>query len=469
MVSSMPADIPEDEPPPPPQDAPAIGTDELSTSAPPARPVPTRKQFIQDVRAPQRDITFLGFTIRRRDTAYKELLASLDAYHAVANGKPASLAEAQTVRAAFERAKYALEGYVANLRNTQSDRDAVHALVLPLQRELAVLDRAIRRIRSSPVSLPADLQAVCAEERTAATEIFSMVRGPGSAFTELNAQGAVRHGLTRELARICATRSPERAAGMKPLGKGAINTVYLAKVGLPDDQRGFSGVYKRNSESVDESSLAAGISEDRPTSALRNLATWRIAQRLQLDVIPETYLVLNGAELGCILERARGVSPLHTGNREVPVSPEVALRLRDDPDLLKSFARQKGYLEAAIEGTTVKLTMERTTKAPDGSVLHEEFDSLNPVDFSSSSLRRELTRLQWLDALTGQCDRHAHNYFVERDAQGGVRVRGIDNDMAFGAGVNNPDKLPGGHSPRLPKVIDSATARLLRDLKPEEL
>lgn len=434
----------------------------------PAKSVPTRQQFVNEVRAPERDSTFLGFTIRRRDTPYKRLLASLDAFHAVADGKPASLTQAQALRAALEEVKQSVEGFVADMRNTESDRNSVRAQVLPLQRELAVLDRAIRRIKSSPEGLPADLQKLCTQERAAATEIFSMVRGPGSAFTELNAQGAVRHGLTPELARSCATRSPERAAGMKPLGKGAINTVYLAKVGLPDNPDGFFGVYKRNSESVDEASLAAGISEHRPTSALRNLATWRLAQRLQLDVIPQTHLVLNGADLGCILERAAGVSPMHTGNRQVPVSPEVAERLRDDPALLKSFAMQKGYVDASLDGTTVQLIMESTTEALEGTV-YQEFDSLNPVDFGNSALRRELTRLQWLDALTGQCDRHAHNYFVERTAQGGVHVRGIDNDMAFGAGVDNPDKLPGDHSPRLPTVIDRATADLLRGLEPEEL
>lgn len=443
----------------------------LSNDASPAKPIPTRQQFIDSVRAPQRDITFLGFTIRARDTAYKGLLAQLDTYHGAATGKHASVEDAQAVRTAFVAAKQSVESYVADLSNAQSDRDAVRVHILPLQRELAVLDRAITTIRRSPQHLPADLQTLCTRERAVASEIFSMVRGPDSAFTELNAQGAVRHGLPPELARSCATRSPERAEKMTPLGKGAINTVYLAKLSVPGRLRGFAGVYKKNSESVDEASLAAGISKDRPTSALRNLATWRLNQRLELGVIPETHLVLNGAELGCSLERARGASPLHAGNRQIPVSPEVAQRLRNDPDLLKNYALQKGFPEATLEyteeGAKVRLTLQ--SRMPDGSVL--ELDSLNPTDFSDPILRRQLTRLQWLDALTGQCDRHAHNYFVERDAQGGVHVRGIDNDMAFGAGPKllDPDKLPGKHSPSLPKVIDRATADLLRGLKPDEL
>jgi hypothetical protein len=212
----------------------------LSNDASPAKPIPTRQQFIDSVRAPQRDITFLGFTIRARDTAYKGLLAQLDTYHGAATGKHASVEDAQAVRTAFVAAKQSVESYVANLSNAQSDRDAVRVHILPLQRELAVLDRAITTIRRSPQHLPADLQTLCTRERAVASEIFSMVRGPDSAFTELNAQGAVRHGLTPELARSCATRSPERAEKMTPLGKGAINTVYLAKLSVPGRLRGFA-------------------------------------------------------------------------------------------------------------------------------------------------------------------------------------------------------------------------------------
>ena len=49
-------------------------------------------------------------------------------------------------------------------------------------------------------------------------------------------------------------------------------------------------------------------------------------------------------------------------------------------------------------------------------------------------LQRAMNKLQLLDALCGQVDRHGGNMYVKLDAQGKVTgVQGIDNDMAFGS------------------------------------
>ena len=49
-----------------------------------------------------------------------------------------------------------------------------------------------------------------------------------------------------------------------------------------------------------------------------------------------------------------------------------------------------------------------------------------------ADLQRELNRLQWLDLVTGQSDRHWENYFVHVDpATRKVTVTGIDNDAGY--------------------------------------
>ena len=51
---------------------------------------------------------------------------------------------------------------------------------------------------------------------------------------------------------------------------------------------------------------------------------------------------------------------------------------------------------------------------------------------------RELTKLQLLDQLTGQGDRHRGNYFVDIQGSGNkvtVKVTGIDNDLCFGSKI----------------------------------
>ncbi|MBK8964127.1 MAG: hypothetical protein IPM75_13870 [Candidatus Competibacteraceae bacterium] len=70
--------------------------------------------------------------------------------------------------------------------------------------------------------------------------------------------------------------------------------------------------------------------------------------------------------------------------------------------------------------------------------------------FNDPVVRRELTKLQWLDSLTGQVDRHSENYFIETDADGrGKRVIGIDNDLSFGHKIEDPNHISSKRMERL--------------------
>ncbi|MBR4653806.1 MAG: hypothetical protein IKO72_10655 [Kiritimatiellae bacterium] len=65
-------------------------------------------------------------------------------------------------------------------------------------------------------------------------------------------------------------------------------------------------------------------------------------------------------------------------------------------------------------------------------------------------IMRQLNRLQWLDIITGQLDRHNDNYFIHVDRQThNVTVSGIDNDACYskyrtGVGTFALDKSRGG-------------------------
>ena len=54
------------------------------------------------------------------------------------------------------------------------------------------------------------------------------------------------------------------------------------------------------------------------------------------------------------------------------------------------------------------------------------------------TVQKELTSLQVLDYICGQTDRHANNFFLEKDEKTNqyTHVHGIDNDMSFGTGVD---------------------------------
>ena len=50
---------------------------------------------------------------------------------------------------------------------------------------------------------------------------------------------------------------------------------------------------------------------------------------------------------------------------------------------------------------------------------------------TAGEIARKLNRLQWLDCLTGQVDRHMNNLMIGVGSDGNVSVKGIDNDECF--------------------------------------
>jgi hypothetical protein len=89
-------------------------------------------------------------------------------------------------------------------------------------------------------------------------------------------------------------------------------------------------------------------------------------------------------------------------------------------------------------------------------------------------LQRGLSKLQLLDALAGQVDRHQGNYYIQRDASGQViGVKGIDNDLAFGVGIT-PEAMTGkgkqiGKYRGMPPVVDKEMALRIINVAPEDV
>ena len=165
-----------------------------------------------------------------------------------------------------------------------------------------------------------------------------------------------------------------------------------------------------------------GIDPCDPQTAARNLSTCRLAEELGFDVVVRTELGLHTLPegtrpvLGLVMEVAPGQAA-----RDVP--PEIDV-------------------------------------------------------FTQPDTRREITKLQLLDCLTAQGDRHGRNYFIGVRPGSGVRVAGIDNDQCLGSRVRHPDVIRRGlrHEPGrgyrgcgLPPVIDTDMARALEDLTPERV
>jgi hypothetical protein len=90
------------------------------------------------------------------------------------------------------------------------------------------------------------------------------------------------------------------------------------------------------------------------------------------------------------------------------------------------------YMEKA-KGATGREFVHGRASAADG-LTAAEIKNLPPDESRriKAEIKRELNRLQWLDLVTGQMDRHEDNYFIHVDrTTRQVTVKGIDNDAGY--------------------------------------
>ena len=92
------------------------------------------------------------------------------------------------------------------------------------------------------------------------------------------------------------------------------------------------------------------------------------------------------------------------------------------------------FMEKAKGFTAREFAAGKSSSAPDAGMSVKEIKRLPPEQLKKvkADLMREFNRLQWLDLVTGQNDRHWDNYFVHvnRDTLE-VTLKGIDNDAGY--------------------------------------
>ncbi len=74
-------------------------------------------------------------------------------------------------------------------------------------------------------------------------------------------------------------------------------------------------------------------------------------------------------------------------------------------------------------------------KFPEGQLSPQKIRELPDGDYAKAvgGLMRKANRLEWFDMITGQGDRHNHNYMLSVGEGGSVVLKGIDNDACFPA------------------------------------
>ena len=225
--------------------------------------------------------------------------------------------------------------------------------------------------------------------------------------------------------------------GKRQLGKGGMNTVFEMDYG----DKGTK-VWKED-QNVDYLSHLhnggrVGIPSEKPEYSKRAVAMYRLDQLLGADVIPPTDFSVHKGKFGTVMDLAPGKAIV-----------DFLEKKSDDYSLNK-----------------------------DGAVQFKKKLAEN------QKFKKALAKLQLLDALAGQVDRHLGNVHVDYDESSDnlKSFKGIDNDMAFGKKHKYIHKVFGkeqplrggylmGNSEHLARIknIDQKFAQKLIDLDSEKL
>ena len=179
-----------------------------------------------------------------------------------------------------------------------------------------------------------------------------------------------------------------RLASSKVLGSGKVNVVRLVTY-----KDGAEYVFKpeaRGRQTMESLTLSKDYSSEQMVSQL-NLANQSVANALGLeDTIPKCSVGVHNGEYGLFMEKVTGLSG-------------------------KDYADGKNTAPGSLPATKVRdLSNEQHAKVLGG-------------------ILRGLNRLEWLDLITGQGDRHGNNYLIDVKEDLTVIVKGIDNDQSFPA------------------------------------
>jgi hypothetical protein len=180
----------------------------------------------------------------------------------------------------------------------------------------------------------------------------------------------------------------------KVLGSGSVNTVYKNKYKNDDKDYVFKPDDEVNTAYDLDAGTQVGIPEVNPEFAKRAVAASRIDQLLDANMLTNTDFAVQDGQFGT-------VSAFADGDPMEKIDPKLRDGIKSDP-----------------------------------------------------KFQLALSKLQLLDIICGQVDRHIGNYHIELDTNGNfVKLTGIDNDMAFGSEHTDIDqKIGKGRN-----VYDSAT------------
>jgi len=281
----------------------------------------------------------------------------------------------------------------------------------------------------------------------------------------------------------------------------------------------LNAIFKQEPETLNADGGLDGLGVDTTGAhpmrlSFRAKATAEVADLLGIgDLVVRTELAsVNGygGIFGIIMERAVGQVPVTDGWVSIDADSRQAqglakrIETRDKAKITRDtmlIARDQAQadLQVAVETIAARARLSRTQTELDkaeevynnaersyqteaqytrvsqqgSQTIYESKQSvrrLTDQELQSATLRRDLVNAQLLDLLCGQVDRHMGNLMRVTDADGNLRVKLFDNDLAFGTGnYHLHDDRPWGNLVTLPKTVDKEVKKKILQLTPDRL
>lgn len=415
----------------------------------------SRQALLERIGSGPKDNIKLGPFTYRRSTGYRDIQEKLDTYQSTftkstaASGSIASVLQARDALKALEGA---LQRYERSSSHTH--KAEMRGLLKEVQGELAVVQDGLVGLGPEDV-----------EYAKSHAYPHELVKAYSAARMPIN--DATRLTFTQLVPGVADT-----------LGHGNVNEVFRVDV-RGSDGHPMAAVFKPEIPGTGVGAKACGIDGTQARWACRNVATYLLDQQLGFGLVPKTGLALINENIGTVMALVGGHAPQAKGEARIKLSPDQLASMPADPKTLADRLKDQGFRHGGkIVGTELVIELGRNGNFPD-----EEWETMPrhdrsqlertarvALDFENPELRAGLNRLQWLDILTGQIDRHAGNYFVSHDSDGAPHVHAIDNDLAFGAKFHTVEELTSSqHVCKLPELVDLATCEALERLRPEQL
>jgi hypothetical protein len=209
----------------------------------------------------------------------------------------------------------------------------------------------------------------------------------------------------------------------------------------------FKGFYKpetmKDAKYDHHSGTDTGIPENNPNFGGRSVAMYRLDQLLNAQVIVRTEFATHKREFLDAAGQKMGPGPL--------ASMGIIMEKAKGVEMRKGITEGEGL--AYTNQQQQKLLAQGQAR----------------IDINDPVLQRGLNKLQILDALCAQVDRHNANFYVEKEAATGrvQGVKGIDNDLAFGKGMKDPSTwMRAPAFKNLPPLVDAELGQTILDVQP---